>query len=270
MILRGWHIDGFGNWCDHRVGDLEPGLNVLHGPNEIGKTTLHAFVRGVLYGFPDKRSSEPHYAPQRGGEHGGRLLLETASGPLVVVRRVRDRVAQLEGRGGEPLDPGVLALELGRTDRGLFRNVFAFGLDELSSLDTLSPDEVGLRIFDAGLEGAGVSVTALLAELRKHKEAELKPRSGRIRELAEQLLEARRQRDLAVAQARGHRERALAETQAEAALAELRDRATWTRPARRRAPRAGAAAPPRVPPGRPRRRAHRVRSGHAPPRRWRA
>lgn len=222
MILRGWHVDGFGNWFDHRVDDLAPGLNVLHGPNEIGKTTLHAFVRGVLYGFPDKRSREPRHVPLFGGLHGGRLLVETAAGPLVVTRHVGQRGVRLEGEGGESLDPAVLQLELCGSDAALFRNVFAFGLDELASLDALDSDEVGLRIFDAGLEGAGASVGVLLDELRKRKEAEHKSRGGRIRELAEAVLAARREHQAAVAQARGHGEGLRAEEQAEAELAALR------------------------------------------------
>lgn len=221
MIVRGWHVHGFGNWCDHRIDDLSPGLNVLSGPNEVGKSTLHAFVRGVLYGFPDGRSKEPRYPPLRGGEHGGRLFVDTVQGPLVIARHGKGRV-QIEGPGGERLGEEALRLSLGGTDRTLFRKVFAFGLDELASLDALSAGEASLRIFDAGLEGAGHAVRGLRDELRKRKEAELKARSGPMRELAAQVLEARRQRDVAIARARGHAEVGRGEAEALERVAALR------------------------------------------------
>jgi len=222
VILRGWHIDGFGQWRDHRIDDLAPGLNVLHGPNEIGKTTLHAFVRGVLFGFPDRRSRDPLYLPIHGGEHGGRLLLDTAEGRVSVGRWSRNRrVVVVENEAGERLDAGWLDRRLRGVDGALFRSVFAFGLEELSGLDALGAEEVGLRIFDAGLEGAGRSVAAVVEELQKRREAEHRSRGGRIRELAREVLAARTELNGAIAAARGHRALAAAEAEA-AALLEAR------------------------------------------------
>lgn len=34
---------------------LEDGINVIYGPNESGKSTLHAFIRGMLFGMPRYR-----------------------------------------------------------------------------------------------------------------------------------------------------------------------------------------------------------------------
>lgn len=222
MILRGWHVDGFGVWRDHRVEDLAAGLNVLLGPNEIGKSTLHAFVRCVLYGFPDGRSREPAHEPVHGGDHGGRLFLETEEGPLVVERTARNRRAPaiLDG-AGRRLEPGRLAALLRGADREVFRHVFAFGLAEMAALDALDPERIGQHVFDAGLEGAGRSVTAALEELRARREAELRPRSGRIRELARALKEARAALAEAVERARAHGALLDAEAEAERAGARV-------------------------------------------------
>ena len=49
-------VDGFGVWTGLELRELSPGLNVLYGPNEAGKTTLLEFVRAMLYGFTPARA----------------------------------------------------------------------------------------------------------------------------------------------------------------------------------------------------------------------
>ena len=71
--------------------DLGPGLTVLHGPNEAGKSTLLDFLRGVLFGFPDGRSRRPQRPPPdsrptvpphpgSGGDHPSRMFLAACQG----------------------------------------------------------------------------------------------------------------------------------------------------------------------------------------------
>ena len=86
MRICGWHIDGFGIFASCTVEDLPPALTIVYGPNEAGKSTMLAFIRGVLFGFPDGRSSERHYPPLRGGQPGGRLLIESDGLGWVVER----------------------------------------------------------------------------------------------------------------------------------------------------------------------------------------
>ena len=78
MKVTGLHIDGYGVWSGLKLEGLGEGLNVLHGPNEAGKTTLLQFVRSVLYGFtPARRKYLP---PVRGGRPGGCLDVAGPSG----------------------------------------------------------------------------------------------------------------------------------------------------------------------------------------------
>jgi uncharacterized protein YhaN len=72
MKIENIHIDGFGVWNDKTWGPLAPGLNVFHGPNETGKSTLMGFVRSMFFGF-EKRGSARRYEPTNGGLHGGWL-----------------------------------------------------------------------------------------------------------------------------------------------------------------------------------------------------
>ena len=72
MKIESLHIDGFGVWSDKTWEPLAPGLNVFHGPNETGKSTLMAFIRSVLFGL-DRRGQTRRYEPLNGGTHGGWL-----------------------------------------------------------------------------------------------------------------------------------------------------------------------------------------------------
>jgi len=61
--LKGFYVDGFGLFHDLKVEGLSPGLMVFFGRNESGKSTLLGFLRSILFGFPDGRSSENPYPP---------------------------------------------------------------------------------------------------------------------------------------------------------------------------------------------------------------
>ncbi|MGH2633288.1 MAG: ATP-binding protein, partial [Tepidiformaceae bacterium] len=52
MRIEHVHIDGFGHFSDRDLGPLDAPLTILHGPNEAGKSTLLAFLRTVLFGWP--------------------------------------------------------------------------------------------------------------------------------------------------------------------------------------------------------------------------
>lgn len=200
--VEGLHVEGYGVWRDLRL-DLAPGLNVLHGPNEVGKSTLHAFVRHMLFGIPDGRFKENSHPPVHGGIHGGRLFLSRGRESLVA-RRVGPSKIEVVGADGAVLSPSVLESWLQGIDGPLYRNLFAFGVEELASFDSLSGDAIGARLFDVGLEGAGRSVSSWLEGLKKRKEVELKPRSGAIRERVRELEGHRREVERAILESHGY------------------------------------------------------------------
>ena len=57
MRIKDIQVDGFGVWNNLKLDELPPGVTVLYGPNEAGKTTLMQFVRTVLYGFSPLRQT---------------------------------------------------------------------------------------------------------------------------------------------------------------------------------------------------------------------
>ncbi len=201
MRIDGWRIDGFGVFTGARVEDLGPGLTIVSGPNEAGKSTLLAFLRGVLFGFPDGRSRGRRHDPVHGGRHGGAVSVVDQQGARWVVERHLDpRTFALRGPDGSLAETHRIAELLGHADATLFANVFAFGLGELDSFELLDSAEVRDRVFAAGIVGGGRSAREALDTLDARRSALLRAR-GRcdIRDLAEQARHARR--DLASATA---------------------------------------------------------------------
>ena len=206
MIIEGWHIDGFGVFRDRRTAALGPGLTVLHGPNEAGKSTLLAFIRGILFGFPDKRSrgKQPLYPPVNGGQHGGRLFVTHDGERFTIARSAtsRNRPARVYDAAGNERAEGELARLLGGADDTLFRNVFGFSLWELQELETLTAQSVRDRIFSSAIAGAGRDARAAADELNKTARGLYRPdgraKSHRMYELRQEI----RQIDDALADAR--------------------------------------------------------------------
>ena len=54
MIIKDLQLTNFGKF-NHKSMSLEPGLNIIYGENEAGKTTFHTFIRGMLFGLEKQR-----------------------------------------------------------------------------------------------------------------------------------------------------------------------------------------------------------------------
>lgn len=194
MRITGWSIDGFGQFNKAEVTDLPPGLIVIHGPNESGKTTLMDFVTGMLFGFPDRRSTKRRHEPVHGGTLGGRLFVVDQAGiPVTIERGASRKSLQVRDEHGER-SATALADLLGHVTPELFDNVFGVDLDALQGLRSLDEDAVRERIFSAGVVGAGRSAEVALASLQARRDDLFKPR-GRgdayvLRTLRTQLAEA--------------------------------------------------------------------------------
>ncbi len=97
MRIRRLHIHGYGRFRDHAI-EFDPGIQVIVGPNEQGKSTLRSFIADMLYGqkrSPNQRLYEPANElkqPWDGhNSYGGRLVYQLDSSREIEVFRNLDR-----------------------------------------------------------------------------------------------------------------------------------------------------------------------------------
>ena len=70
MIIKDIQLTNFGKF-NHKYISLEPGLNIIYGENEAGKTTLHTFIRGLK----SKEERQVLKIPILNTSHGTILLI---------------------------------------------------------------------------------------------------------------------------------------------------------------------------------------------------
>ena len=166
MRIEELHLDGFGHFNQHAIGPVSSTVTVFYGPNEAGKSTTLAFIRAILFGFPARFNS--HYPPLAGGRHGGRITLRDDAGVVYSVERypgARGGLAVVAPDGPVSNPDALLRRLTGNATPDLFRNVFAFSLDELQAAASLN-DASG-TIYSAGQGAPGVP--GLLKSLDEHK-----------------------------------------------------------------------------------------------------
>lgn len=168
-------IDGFGRFHNYRVGDLGPGLVVVQGANEAGKSTMLAFIQRVLFDFPRQKKGVNLYQPVDGGDHGGRLVLREDSGERFVIERHRGnplRVIQSDGQIGSD---EVLRRILGGIEKTVYTNIFAFGLSELEDFQAIASDGATQALFNATAGLGNVSLIGIRDSLDDKAMALFKP-----------------------------------------------------------------------------------------------
>jgi uncharacterized protein YhaN len=149
-------VDGFGRLAGLDTGvDPLPGLVVVLGPNEAGKSTLFAFLTTIFYGFqPATRETNPH-TPWGSSEAAGRVRLRLGDGlPAEVERKLRSQPTARLAVGGTARELRNQALPwVEHVPRAVFRQVFAITLRELAGLDT----ETWARIQDKVVGSMGAT-----------------------------------------------------------------------------------------------------------------
>lgn len=154
----------------------EPGLHVVYGRNEAGKSTALRAITGLLYGIPEKtRDAHLHRMPDL--RIGARI--RAADGHELELVRRKGRKNTLLGPGDKPLDEGVLGRLLGGVGEALFKNMF--GLDHVTLREggnalLAGKGDVGETLFDASLGGRGIR--ELLEALQREADELFRPRAS--------------------------------------------------------------------------------------------
>lgn len=120
---------------EHETLTLDAGLNVIHAPNEWGKTTWCSFLVAMLYGLETRAKStktaladKDRYAPWSGSPMAGRIDLQWQDRDITIERKTKGRVPlgdfrAYETRTGLPVTE-LTAANCGQLLLGVERSVF--------------------------------------------------------------------------------------------------------------------------------------------------
>ncbi len=113
--------------------ELKPGLNIIEGANESGKSTWCAFLRAMLYGIDsrerdtkEKRAEKNRFRPWSGEAISGRMELEV-DGETIVVERggtAANPTRDFRAYTAAGIDAGFSAVDFGEQMIGASREVF--------------------------------------------------------------------------------------------------------------------------------------------------
>ena len=148
-------IYGFGKHENVTV-DFGPGITVLYGLNEAGKTTIQQFILHILFGFPQKNNVLLRYEPKSGGKYGGQVHLVDETYGKCIVERVRGKSAGdvtvyfEDGKKGGEEELNTL---LRQYDRASFESIFSFSLLQLQGFEKMDEDELSRTLLASGTTG---------------------------------------------------------------------------------------------------------------------
>ena len=231
------HIEATFGKLEHCSLSFSSGLNIIEAPNESGKSTLLAFLRVMLYGFPPRErgalADKNRYAPWSLSPMRGTLSLSSQKGNITLQRDTAranspmGRFSAIYTGSGESVD-GLTAADCGETLLGIPCEVYErSAFIRQSSLTVDASAELERRIaalITTGEEGQSFSEAS--AALKKQLNARKYNKSGRIPALEAAV--AAQERSLAelsqLTRSRQEAEAALAAFDAEEAslLAQLR------------------------------------------------
>ena len=229
-FLEHIRIDRYGALADYDVGPFGPGLNVVFGPNEAGKSTIASFVGGVLFGWEEAHGVRNTYRPPEGERSGTLVFKDAESGEgLSLSRKLNE-----DGVQG---DVGLVS----DIDHATYRTMFALSSDELRSLRNTS--DVTTRLLTAG-SGTGSSPSSAFVELEQRIAAKTAPAQdseesiARLNQLVEekqaQITAAREENELRKQEDRERADLAESRASATAHLDELNERIEGLHAARAR------------------------------------
>ena len=184
MWIKHVEIAGFGKFHQQSF-DFSDGLQVVYGQNESGKSTLRAFILGMLFGFPSRRYPVERYEPQATSQYGGSLDL-VVNDVTYRLTRLGDQAATLINLATQAPQPlSLLDHWLTPYDEEQYKQLFTFNQAELTAIKTLQASDLNTQLQQVGLVGSA-PWRATAQSLRDHADELYKPR-GRKSELNQAL-----------------------------------------------------------------------------------
>ena len=153
-----------------RVVEPEPGLTVIHGPNESGKSSTMQLIRGVLFGFPRLQGEGPRREPKGGGQRSGRVDIVTDDGRRLRVERAGSALTVTDHEG-VPVGDAAFAHALGIASAELFDRVQTFDSKDLAWMGLLDDPSVRASVLASAVLGGGAGAGPVLEGLQKRADA---------------------------------------------------------------------------------------------------
>ncbi|HVG07423.1 MAG TPA: AAA family ATPase [Thermoanaerobaculia bacterium] len=178
MRLLDLHLKAFGPFTDRRLDLSEPGLHVIFGANEAGKSSALRALKVLLFGF-HPRSSDDFLHPYDQLRVGGRLLLGDGS-EISLLRRKGMKSTLLSPDDESPLSDGLLDRCLQGMEEKLFSSLFGIDHDALvaGGRELLEQHgQVGQALFAAGLGSR--NLRRVLESLEKEADDLFLPRGSK-------------------------------------------------------------------------------------------
>ncbi len=180
MKIDKLHLQDFGQFHDKDI-TLAPGMNIICGANEAGKTTTKDFIVGMLYGMEDPSDTTGFAGyekrkPINGEGYAGSMEVKTEQGEFLVERnflRTQKSLAVKDldtGREITPQNPDTLVGTLIQTDKSTYMNTLCVGQMELVT-DRAIADKLNDYIVNMASTRAGdVDAVHAIDELRQKKQ----------------------------------------------------------------------------------------------------
>lgn len=187
------HLKGFGKFHDRTISFTD-GINVIYGKNEAGKSTMHTFIRGMLFGIQPQRGRASKndlyskYEPwENGGTYEGSLRLEQGGHIYRIERsfqKNRKSLTIIDETDGKEIEPtrGFMDQLLCGLSETAYNNTISIG--QLKSA-TDSSMVTELKNYIANMNTSGnmaLNITKATDYLKKQKkalEAQLTPQAAK-------------------------------------------------------------------------------------------
>ncbi len=193
MRLLELHIDGFGKFHDRTIS-FNDGINIIYGKNEAGKSTLHTFIRGMLFGIERGRGRAAKndlytkYEPwENSGTYEGWLRLEKDGTIYRIERRFRKENKSLkiinETKGlEEEATPAFVSSLLDGLTETMYNNTSRSGPFKSATADGMVTEVMNYIAHRYTTGNISLNITKATAFLRNQKrslEAGLIPEASR-------------------------------------------------------------------------------------------
>lgn len=222
MRIERLDLTAYGAFDGHSLHDLgAPGVHLVYGPNEAGKSTALSALDELLYGI----SHHSRYAFRHGTRTRLGARLSAADGVALEIVRRKKRKDDLVDGDDEPISDEVFAAFLGGIDRRTFTSEFALNSDELRRGGALLASGEGDMAQLLAAARSGMRLNAVLAKIEARQRELFLPQGRRpsINAALDRLKEVRQKANDAALRPEQYQDAERSVAEAEQRLTEIED-----------------------------------------------